>query len=173
MGQTVNLLSLTSVVRIHPPPPRKPLHRQVWRFFFLYGWTRRGAGVNDAPAARRSRGTARPQTGESTLLHHHPVERLDDFLCLVDGNHLLHWKCSQKGVFLFCAVRHCKPSSLRGPVNCIGADQLAVTKVRKILVTNRSGGGKITRNLSVLIDYHKNIVKSRIKLQDSCDNRLT
>ena len=127
MGQTVNLLSLTSVVRIHLPPPNNestrcvgslffclyrwirrgagvndapvarqsrgtarpqagestlrferrvlgertlpPSHRQVWRFFFLYGWTRRGAGVNDAPVTRRSRGTARPQTGESTALH--------------------------------------------------------------------------------------------------------
>ena len=33
--QTVNLLSVTSVVRIHPSPPRKP-HYSV-RFFFFVG----------------------------------------------------------------------------------------------------------------------------------------
>ena len=73
-GQTVNLLSVTSVVRIHLPPPGKPLHRQVLRFFLFVRWIRRGAGVNDAPAARQSRGTARPQTGESTFPHQERVD---------------------------------------------------------------------------------------------------
>ena len=73
-GQTVNLLSVTSVVRIHLPPPGKPLHRQVWRFFLFVWWIRRGAGVNDAPAAHQSRGTARPQTGESTFPHQERVD---------------------------------------------------------------------------------------------------
>ena len=36
-GQTVNLLSVTSVVRIHLPPPRKSLRLMAWRFFFLKG----------------------------------------------------------------------------------------------------------------------------------------
>jgi len=54
----------------------------VRRFSYLYAWIRRGAVVNDMPVACQSRGTARPQAGESTLLHHHPVERLDDFLSL-------------------------------------------------------------------------------------------
>ena len=35
MGQTVNLLSLTSVVRIHPPPPGNTIERSC--FFFASG----------------------------------------------------------------------------------------------------------------------------------------
>ena len=35
MGQTVNLLSLTSVVRIHPPPPKQKARFGV--FFVLVG----------------------------------------------------------------------------------------------------------------------------------------
>ena len=36
---------------------------------FFVRWIRRGAGVNDAPVAHQSRGTACPQAGESTFPH--------------------------------------------------------------------------------------------------------
>ena len=73
MGQTVNLLSLTSVVRIHLPPPSTdcPIGRSV--LFLL--WIRKGAAVNDAPVARQSRGTARPQAGESTFPHQTSIRK--------------------------------------------------------------------------------------------------
>ena len=37
-GQTVNLLSVTSVVRIHLPPPKNP-HSKEWGFFTYYFFT--------------------------------------------------------------------------------------------------------------------------------------
>ena len=40
-GQTVNLLAMPSVVRIHHPPPKKQFHRQVELLFLLWGsWSR-------------------------------------------------------------------------------------------------------------------------------------
>ena len=36
-GQTVNLLAMPSVVRIHHPPPKKQFHRQVELFFCCGG----------------------------------------------------------------------------------------------------------------------------------------
>jgi hypothetical protein len=68
-GQTVNLLSVTSVVRIHLPPPRKTVAPSGVTVFLFVRWIRRGAEVNDAPAAHQSRGTACPQAGESTFPH--------------------------------------------------------------------------------------------------------
>lgn len=40
--------------------------------FVGFRWIRRGAAVNGLPVAGQSRGTARPQAGESTLLPFYP-----------------------------------------------------------------------------------------------------
>ena len=37
-GQTVNLLSVTSVVRIHPRPPNRMDTKVSIRFLFIYGF---------------------------------------------------------------------------------------------------------------------------------------
>ena len=54
-GQTVNLLSTTSVVRIHPLPPKNGDPVRGCRFFLCSGgWIRKPA-LGGAPVARRNR----------------------------------------------------------------------------------------------------------------------
>ena len=71
-GQTVNLLSVTSVVRIHLPPPAQSTIRMdgalCWYGFFGRG-IRRGAVLENMPGACFPRDRARPQAGESTFPH--------------------------------------------------------------------------------------------------------
>ena len=45
-GQTVNLLALPSVVRIHHPPPEKQFRRQAELFFFV-----QDRGVREIPGS--------------------------------------------------------------------------------------------------------------------------
>ena len=54
-GQTVNLLSMTSVVRIHPPPPKSGY--PIWddRFFAVAGIGRTTGEISDAPRAQAPR----------------------------------------------------------------------------------------------------------------------
>ena len=53
-GQTVNLLSVTSVVRIHPPPPNTSIVR--CSCFFVPGWIRKAAPGGPPGAGRNRRG---------------------------------------------------------------------------------------------------------------------
>ena len=67
-GQTVNLLAMPSVVRIHLPPPSKTLIRLDWRFAYPEVDSK-GAVLENMPVACFPRDPARPQAGESTFPH--------------------------------------------------------------------------------------------------------
>ena len=74
-GQTVNLLSVTSVVRIHPLPPTKRELLSTKSSLFVYPSRRLGI------SSRRSRGYHQPF---GTVSHHAPAciyLRLDDIQC--------------------------------------------------------------------------------------------
>ena len=96
--------------------------------------------MNDAPVARQSRGTARPQAGESTLLHQHPVERLDVFLStsIRKGGRFAFFV---QGNWAYRFNRALKRESCK-QVSCIK-------------------GRDLTRSLSTRLKYHKILVKSR------------
>ena len=64
-GQTVNLLSVTSVVRIHPPPPNTSIARRSC--FFISGWIRKAAFGGPPGAGRNRRGFSAEK--RNTLLH--------------------------------------------------------------------------------------------------------
>ena len=69
-GQTVNLLSLTSVVRIHLPPPKIPITRQGGRYFSLVGeGTYRSAFESTSAALKKCAGGTRgPQRKRYAVL---------------------------------------------------------------------------------------------------------
>ena len=80
-GQTVNLLAMPSVVRIHLPPPSKTLIRLDGRFAYPEVDSK-GAVLENMPVACFPRDPARPQAGESTFLSKTTC-RVRRFFCLL------------------------------------------------------------------------------------------
>ena len=68
-GQTVNLLAMPSVVRIHHPPPKQKHHPNGWCFLFWYGYLDGGFERRLLATVRWTVATAvaSPQRSESVL----------------------------------------------------------------------------------------------------------
>ena len=80
-GQTVNLLAVLSVVRIHLPPPERRRHHKMTSSFW-YGSSGRGFERRLLAACRWHAATAVafPQKSESTFPHQNPeCESIRDF----------------------------------------------------------------------------------------------
>ena len=177
-GQTVNLLSVTSVVRIHLPPPRKTVAPSGVTVFLFVRWIRRGAEVNDAPAAHQSRGTACPQAGESTFPHQERVgeNQLVLFYPTTQKYRAGAYAPTRYRLSLYFFVR---PSPLRGRriffFSRAGHGRHAGTGGHRRGQADGGGSGAAFRGalqsikfLSAKSSYHKFLVMSRIFLQESC-----
>ena len=71
-GQTVNLLSVTSVVRIHPRPPNRMDTKVSIRFLFVYGFA--FLKENIKTFREQERGFRLNLSGENSALFIYPRE---------------------------------------------------------------------------------------------------
>ena len=176
-GQTVNLLSVTSVVRIHLPPPRKTVAPAGVTVFLFVRRIRRGAEVNDAPAAHQSRGTACPQAGESTFPHQERAGE-DQLVLFIPPRKNIEQALARRPDIVFLSIFSC----VRLPCGAahflfsrVGHGRRAGTGGHRRGQADGGGSGAAFRGalqsikfLSAKSSYHKFLVMSRIFLQESC-----
>ena len=171
-GQTVNLLSVTSVVRIHLPPPLSSRHLCLLDNFFVFQDLKAGSWryAGDIPQpARLFRRKANPPSPTRNEL----MKVGSFFFCWMKRKissspradsicsfSLFFARPSAPGrrVFFFCCGTLCRRTGIGG-VRCGQTEEEA-----------HRGTLTSTKNLLAKSRYHKKLAMSRIKLQVSCYN---
>ena len=189
MGQTVNLLSLTSVVRIHLPPPIE--RRQSLRSIFSAHSIRRTVSAGDFG------GSNPPSPTKNELMKVSSFFLFCSGLENVSDTPVAYQSRSAACVEITLSSFYHKSKNIELPLGWLDIFFLSIFCVSVLFrggafsfsaagISRRTGIGGVrrgqteendcrgmlasTKNLSAISRYHKNLAMSRINLQDSCYN---
>ena len=158
-------------------PPRKTVAPSGVTVFLFVRWIRRGAEVNDAPAAHQSRGTACPQAGESTFPHQERAGE-NQLVLFIPPRKNIEQALARRPDIVFLSIFSC----VRLPCGAAhflfsraGHGRRAGADGHRRGQADGGGSGVAFRGalqsikfLSAKSSYHKFLVMSRIFLQESC-----